>query len=359
VKKPVLLICLAALTVLALAALAAFVWPGFLLPPSEDGAAPALPPEDGGLQVWFIDVGQGDSTLLSDGTHTVLIDAGDRDHGNKVYSQLHSVCPEDHIDILIITHDHADHTGGLTKILKECTADVIYAPSYDGENLSGMAGLLEEQRRRGAAVVIPEVNETVELGDIRLLLHCMAGAKNENDGCIITRAQYGSTVFLFMADAGTDGELDYLLHSGQTDPDCDVLRVSHHGSDTSTTQKFLNGVKPEYAVISAGKDNQYGLPDAVIVTRLAAAGCNPWITGQFGTILAVSDGTHVSLRTSLAEAPELAECSYIGNKNTHKLHDKECPSVTQMKEGNKVPFNSIEEARSQGYDLCTNCLGGQ
>lgn len=363
-KKPAVLIALAAALVLALTALAAFVWPGFLARrPEPVTAGETEPPAAEALremQVYFIDVGQGDSTLITDGEHTVLIDAGDRDHGNKVYSQVHSVSPEDHIDVLIITHDHADHTGGLTKILKDCTAEVIIAPAFDGENLTGMAGLLSAQEEKGARLVIPGANERIDAGDIRLFLHRMMGdAKNENDACIVTRVQYGDTVFLIMADAGTDAEMDYIQHSGLEDLTCDVLRVGHHGSATSTTQRFLTAAAPRYAVISVSQDNTYGLPDQKIISLLASAGCNPWITAQLGTVVAVTDGASVSLRTVISPDSDLSDCLYIGNGKTLKLHDRNCSSVTRMAEKNKVAFDSIEDALRQGYELCSICLGGE
>lgn len=364
-KKTVLRICLMAVPILVLAALAAFVWPGFLSAGTGSGTAPSavqtepLSGPAGEMQVYFIDVGQGDSTLITDGEHTVLIDAGDRDHGNKVYSQLHSVSPDDHIDVLIITHDHIDHTGGLSKILKDCRADMIIAPAFDGENLAGLSALLEKQKEKGALLTVPGTNGSVDAGDIHLFLHRMAGdAKNENDASIITRVQYGDTVFLIMADAGTDAEMDYLKHSGLEDFDCDVLRTGHHGSGTSTERRFLEAVSPEYAVISVGQENTYGLPDQKTVSRLASAGCNLWITAQLGTVIAVSDGKTVSLHTVIPSASDLSSCPFIGNGKTLKLHDRNCSSVSKMADKNKVPFDSKEDALRQGYEPCGICMGG-
>ena len=358
-KKRVLMVIIAVLA-LAVTSLAAFVWPGFLSasPPGNDAAARSDP--NGELRVYFIDVGQGDSTLITDGTHTVLVDAGDRDHGNKVYSQLHEVSPDAHIDVLIITHDHADHTGGLSKILKDCRADVILAPGFEGENLSALSGLLEAQRQGGAQVRVPENNETLWVGDIRLDLHRMGrDARNENDVSIITRVQYGDTVFLLMADAGVEAETDWMLHSGLPDLSCNVLRVGHHGSQTSTSRRFLEAVSPAYAVISAGKDNTYGLPDADTVSRLAAMGCNPWITAEVGTVEAVTDGKTLSLRAVIPLESDIGTAPYIGNKKTLKLHKRDCSSVSTMSDNNKVGFDSPEEAFRQGYEPCSVCRPGQ
>lgn len=363
-KKRVLTVIIAVLA-LTVTALAAFVWPGFLSASRKtaplsgnDAAARSVP--GGELRVYFIDVGQGDSTLITDGTHTVLVDAGDRDHGNKVYSLLHEVSGDAHIDMLIITHDHADHTGGLSKILKDCRADIILAPCFEGENLSALSGLLEAQRQHGAQVRVPENNETLWAGDIRLDLHRMGrDAGNENDGSIITRVQYGEAVFLLMADAGVEAETDWLMHSALPDLSCNVLRVGHHGSETSTSRRFLEAVIPEHAVISAGKDNTYGLPDAETVSRLAALGCNPWITAEVGTVVAVTDGESLSLRSVIPLESDVGTAPYIGNKKTLKLHQRDCSSVSAMSDKNKVGFDSPEEAFRQGYEPCGVCRPGQ
>lgn len=356
-KKPVLLICLAAFTVLALAAFAAFVWPGFLLPPREDGAAPALPPEDGGLQVWFIDVGQGDSTLLSDGTHTVLIDAGPKENGgNIVFPYVHKVSSDNYIDVLIITHDDIDHTGGLTKILQDCTIGKIYAPSFDGDNLSSqrMVNLLAKQQKNGAELIVSNENEVLDLGNMHLHLHRMMGAGNDNDGCIITRLQYGTVSFLFMADAEKDAELDYLVHTGMDDLTCNVLRVSHHGADNSTIPRFLSTVKPLYAVISVGK-NSYGHPSKDVIKELTDAHCSVWTTMESGTIIAITDGRTISLSGSIQADSDLVTCDYIGNKRSKIVHKSDCRHTKEIQV--KVPFSSVEDAISKGYHTCKDCIG--
>lgn len=356
-KKRVLMAIIAVLS-LTVTALAAFVWPGFLSAPRSGNDAAARSDPNGELRVYFINVGQGDSTLITDGTHTVLIDAGDGEHGSKVYSRLHTEVPEDHIDILIITHDHIDHVGGLSKILKDCRADVIIAPSFDGVNLTSLSDLLKGQQEKGTELRVLQTNETVVLGDIRLDMHRMGkDAQSENDSSIITRVQYGDTVFLIMADAGIEAETDWMLHSGLSDLSCQVLRVGHHGSDTSSSRRFLEAVSPKYAVISVAKANQYGLPDDSVVSRLAAMGCNPWKT-EVGTVVVETDGVTVSV-SSILESADVSTAPFIGNSNSKKVHRRDCSSVSTISEEHLVAFDSLEVAFQEGYKPCGKCYPGQ
>ena len=139
----------------------------------------------------------------------------------------------------------------------------------------------------------------------------------------------------------------------------DVLKVGHHGSNTSTGYRFLNAVNPEYGVISVGKGNDYGHPHAEPMSRLRQAGVTILRTDELGAIQAVSDGKEVTFtwanQSAVPENAEAAEQVFIGNKNSKKFHAPDCKNLPAEK--NSVEFSSYQQAIDAGYTPCGSCLG--
>lgn len=188
-----------------------------------------------------------------------------------------------------------------------------------------------------------------------------------NDTSIVMKVVYGETSFLFTGDAERTAEAD-ILDAGY-DLSATVLKVGHHGSDTSTSYPFLREIMPKYAVIQVGKDNSYGHPTEDTLSRLRDADVKVYRNDLQGTIICSSDGAKVTFTTEKNEstqtkptvvtpskednnvAPDIEE--YIGNKNSKKFHLTSCKNLPAEK--NRILLTSREEAVQQGYDPCGNC----
>lgn len=194
----------------------------------------------------------------------------------------------------------------------------------------------------------------------------MNGGEDTNDTSIILKVTYGDTSFLFTGDAEYDGE-HAVLDSG-ADLSATVLKVGHHGSDTSTCYPFLRAVMPQYAVISVGAGNSYGHPNDDTLSKLRDAGVEVFRTDLQGDIFCTSDGKTVSFETQKQASeeqvnPTIADGSgqesqdtsgtYIGNVNSMKLHRTSCSSLP--KESNRIYFDSRSAAVDAGYVPCQRC----
>lgn len=182
---------------------------------------------------------------------------------------------------------------------------------------------------------------------------------NLNNTSIVMKLTYGNTSFLFAGDAECEEEQEII--SAGYDLSADVLKVGHHGSDTSTSYVWLREIMPEYAVISVGKDNSYGHPTEAALSRLRNADVQVYRTDLQGDIIAVSNGETVTVTTEKNETIQTneivkanIETAYIGNKNTKKFHHPDCRTLPAEK--NRIPFASYEDAVNSGYTSCGNCL---
>ena len=248
------------------------------------------------LTVSYLDVGQGDSTLieLPDG-ETVLIDGGTYEYGSTVVNEL-KLRGINTVDYMIATHPHADHIGGLPAVIDVVNVKAFYEPDTGEAPLPENAGigiLQKKLQARGIPVHVITAGSIITEGDSWCLevLSPSEGASFEdlNDYSLILRLTYGSTAFLFTADAGYTAELEIL----NEDISCDVLKVGHHGSFGSTCTAFLEAADPNIAVISVGKDNEHGLPNDYVLERLEEKGITVLRTDESGTVRIESDGTSV------------------------------------------------------------------
>ncbi|MBR2760259.1 MAG: MBL fold metallo-hydrolase [Solobacterium sp.] len=262
------------------------------------------PWEKGSASITFIDVGQGDSILieLSDGKN-VLIDGGLKEYGSKVVSVLKEKNIR-HLDLLIASHPHADHIGGLPEVIQACQPYLIIEPVFPSE-LNPSTWSVQQFDRTVQNLHIPR--KTVRSGDILLegnsyRLDVISPAESLqsddlNDYSLMTRLRVGKTVFLFTADAGYTAELEMLnrnLH-------CDVLQAGHHGSFGSTSTAFLEETTPDYAVISVGKDNDHNLPNSYVLSRLEDYGARIYRTDSDGSVTFETDGKTISVSFEKAQ----------------------------------------------------------
>lgn len=277
----------------------------------EDASASSGPVSQavpgGELQVWYLDVGQGDSELIripgESGYFNVLIDTGEYEYADGLTSFLQGQGIE-RIDVLVATHPHADHMGCMARIVQRFEIGSLYMPLLPEEQTPTTAAyekLLDAASEKG--LVIGELHRGAYLeasseADFQVLAP-EKGAEWEsvNNYSAVIRLTYGDTSFLFTGDAEKESEKLILEHGD--DLSADVLKCGHHGSKTSTSAKFLKAVNPRWAVISCGAGNQYGHPHDGTLEKLEKLDCEVFRTDEDGTVLAVSDGTKIEFETGL------------------------------------------------------------
>lgn len=262
-------------------------------PQSEPSATPEPSiTSDAPLEVHFIDVGQADSILIKapDGK-SMLIDAGNNADGPEVVSYLKKQ-GINKIDVLVGTHPHEDHIGGLDNVINSFDIGQIYMPKVS-HTTKTFEDVLIAIQNKGLKVTTPVPGSTFDLGTAKCTILAPNNSSYEglNNYSIVVKLEYGNTSFLFTGDAESVSEQEML--SKGYDLKTDVLKVGHHGSDSSTTQAFLDKINPAYAVIMVGKENSYGHPSKAVMDRLQAKGVAVYRTDENGTIVATSNGNSI------------------------------------------------------------------
>jgi competence protein ComEC len=252
----------------------------------------------GTLKVHFIDVGQGDSILIQTPGHgDILIDAGDSSQGSAVVSYLKDQGVSE-LAWLIATHPHADHIGGMIRVLSSFPVRNMSMPRAS-HTTQTYENLLIAIKNKGLTVVEARAGRSIlEAGNLRAYFMSPTTASYDdlNDWSAVLKLQYGTTSFLFAGDAGTKPEGEMLLSSARQ-PKAHVLKVAHHGSAHATGAEFLKAVSPKYAVISVGSGNPYGYPVKATLDRLVAQKVKVYRTDVHGSVVITSDGQTLSVKT--------------------------------------------------------------
>lgn len=258
-----------------------------------------------GLEIHYLDVGQGDSTLILCDGHAMLIDAGDNDRGTAVQSYLESQGVTT-LDYVIGTHPDADHIGGLDVVLYKFDCQMVMMPDFEKDTRT-YDDVVQTMKQKRYKNTLPEVGTVYELGSAVFTIVAPNGeyGDNANDYSVGILLQHGKNRFLFTGDAEEASEAD-MLENG-IDLEADVFKASHHGSRTANTEEFLQTVDPDYVVISCGQDNSYGHPHAEVMSRLRAMGISVFRTDEQGTIVAYSDGTEITFNMSPDESWKAGE----------------------------------------------------
>jgi competence protein ComEC len=257
---------------------------------------PTTPTTDGILKVSYIDVGQADSILIQQGDHAMLIDAGNNADGqtvkNYITNQGVSV-----LDYAICTHPHEDHIGAMDYIVNSFKIGKIYLPEAMATTQT-YKDLLTAVVNKGMQFTSPVPGSSFKLGDATCtILGPINWSQDDlNTSSIVLKVVYGNNSFLFTGDAQVSNEQD-MINAGY-DLSADVLKVGHHGSNTSTSQAFLDAVKPSYAVISVGAGNDYGHPTEAVLNRINSNGIKLFRTDLNGTIVATSDGSNITFNVN-------------------------------------------------------------
>ena len=249
------------------------------------------------VAVHVLDVGKADSILIECGDRRMLVDGGTADRGKSVVSYLERRGASE-LEAIVNTHPDEDHVGGLQYVLKRFPAGRYYAPSLPAELVpkdDAYLGTMKALKEKGLSVRTPLPGEGFSLGElkVRVLGPVVPGA-DTNSNSVVLLLRYKSVRFLLMGDAGQDEEQS-LIDSG-ADLSADVLKVGHHGSATSTGEAFLKAVRPKYAAISVRHDSS-DLPKREVLERLGRAGIKTYRTDVDGTVLFLTDGKTIEVRT--------------------------------------------------------------
>ena len=248
-------------------------------------------------RVCFIDCGQGDCETLISGEHVTVIDSGPQSTKHQTIQQLKDLGITN-IENLILTHPHEDHIGGAYDILDNFNVSKIYMVKPSKSNTPKTKvylNLLEKISSKGLSITQPEIGGTIQSGDFKMkFLSPDKVYDDHNNNSIVIRADVDNKSFLFTGDAEKEPE-NQMLKKYRSDLDCDVLKVGHHGSPTSTSDNFLKAVSPSIAVIEVGTGNDYGHPKGSTLKKLS--NCKIYRTDLNGMIVITVDNRNLNVIT--------------------------------------------------------------
>lgn len=262
---------------------------------------PKVKVEQDEIAVHFLNVGQGDCSVIITPEKTMLIDSGEPECAAEVISYLRDFGVS-RLDYVIGTHPHSDHMGGMAKILDAFEVGEFITSQVDDELIpvaSFYFDMLDVIERKGIKASYAERGRVIELckgTQIEFLGPVIGGYEDLNNYSVVTKLTCGNISFLFTGDMEKEAE-GHLLNSWAY-LGADVLKVGHHGSSSSSGISFLGRVDPQYAVISVGIDNTYGHPSEAVTKRLKALGCKIMTTMMYGDIVFVTDGNQLTYTTT-------------------------------------------------------------
>jgi len=340
--------------------------------------ATAVPTAGAKLRVHYIDVGQGDSEFIElPNGQTMLIDAGNPENGSEIVSYIKDL-KYSKIDYLIATHPHADHIGGMATVVNELKIGKIYMPKKSTTTKT-FEGLLAAIKNKGLTVNTAQAGVSLlKAGNISIDILAPVNISGDdlNQYSAVIKITYGENKFLFMGDAGEMSESQITA-----DVKADVLKVGHHGSNTATSQAFLNKVSPKYAVIEVGKGNSYGHPTAATLAKLNSAGVKVYRTDESGTIIFTSDSKAITIDKKASTIKENAPPAVTSSKSSTTTAKKTSTVIVPSKStdnnqnvtvyitdtGKKYHADgcrylskskhavTLKDAKAEGYGPCSVC----
>lgn len=347
----------------------------------RETTTPEPTPATGDMTVHFLDVGQGLSIFVQSRDETLIYDGGDRDKSSFVVAYLQEQGVTE-IDYLINSHYDSDHLAGLIGCLNAFEVDHVICSDYV-DDTKPYQSFVDTVQKQGLTMEHPAAGDEISFGTGKFIVLApeTIDENDSNGNSVAIKLINGDTSFIFTGDAESNSEAA-MCQSG-IDLDCDVLVPSHHGSATGTSWEFLQQTVPEYAVISCGKDNQYGHPHKDTMDKLEAMEIQVFRTDLQGTIVVSSDGQKLTWdrepcndyspgnKTDIGTEPQKekeAKAQNTVQKESRQPEQGEMVwlSATGSKYhnkpncGNMNPDNAWqvtrEDAVSQGYEACKKCF---
>lgn len=265
---------------------------------AAQNVATLVPAGNDKLLLYVIDTGNSDSmVLLTPDGHSLLIDAGESDDAQRILDTLDALGLKT-LDAAVATHPHADHIGSMAEVLKQVPVGKFYMTDHVATTKT-YEKMLDQLEEKNVSVVNTKAGEAFELGGVRFsVLNPHKEYKDANNSSIVLLAQYGDTKFLFEGDAEKQAIADMLANDSNVMTDIDVLKVGHHGSHNATTQNFLDITTPGLAIITCGKDNDYGHPHKETISMLDTMGIPTLRLDQKSDIAVFSDGNTIEYKTA-------------------------------------------------------------
>lgn len=330
--------------------------------PETDSVGQNSIPGDNLAEVHFIDVGQADATLIISNDEVMLIDTGDIETKTEIVNYLKSLGIEK-INYLVLTHPHSDHIGGAPNIINSFEIEEILM-----SNAITTSNIFEETidiiDSKGLSITIPEQGDNYNFGNgsfIILTDQTLDWGDDLNAYSLGLKVSFGDNDLIFTGDLEAKGESKILE---KMDVNAEILKIGHHGSDTSTSNNFLEAVNPKVAIISCGSNNQYGHPHYELINKLKNKSIISYRTDIDGTvIIGVEEYSinlmekHQEILPNVEDTISKTENIYILNINSKKIHLENCDSVSNMSDKNKETYiGNINDLLNEGYEKCKNCL---
>lgn len=316
---------------------------------------------EGKLKISFIDVGQADSILIQCDNQNMLIDAGNNDDDKLVEKFLRDN-GVNKIDYVIGTHPHEDHIGGLDYIINKFDIGNVLMPKKTATTKT-FKDVVKALNEKGLKPIAPGVGYNFNVGKAKAtVLAPQKEYEDTNDASIVIKLDYMNNSFIFTGDAEAISEKDII--NSKVNLKADVLKLGHHGSRTSTSEEFLKKVNPKYAIITCGKNNDYGHPHKETLEKLNKFNIPFYRTDEQGTIILTSDGSNISfnkdttslnsgLNENVNKGKEKENKVYFTQKGKSYHLTKECSALKNSK---NILVGTLEDAIQKGKsDPCDRC----
>ncbi|MBD7916311.1 MBL fold metallo-hydrolase [Clostridium sp. Sa3CUN1] len=252
---------------------------------------------NGILEISYLDVGQGDSAYIRVNDFDILIDAGPRSDSDKLMEQLKEKNIDD-FEIVIATHPHEDHIGGMTKVFDEYDVESFYMPKSTSTTKT-FENMINAVKNEGLKVQVIKEGMSFDLGDgakLEVYSPIQDSYDNLNNYSPIMKLIYGNNSFIFTGDAEKEVE-EEVLEKYSNNLKADVIKFGHHGSSTSSSEAFIEAISPKYGIISCGVDNSYGHPHREVLEVINKMNIKTYRTDKQGEITITSDGSNIDIKT--------------------------------------------------------------